>query len=190
MNYKWLYKRFFSMLVNPAKTWAQISDEGKEVDVLISYVYPCIGMSGLISFISSFITTIGSGLTPYEIFREALINSCVTCIPLFAVFFICIYVMNKIAEPLFGLKCVMLSLYKIVGYSMTVLFLSYAILSFPFDFMILIWLAQVYTLFLIWEGCGRLFELDDNKKLIFTVVLFLTMVIGAGILYFIFCKLI
>ena len=62
--------------------------------------------------------------------------------------------------------------------------------------LILIWYKIIqynpvfyfYTMYLIWEGCGCLFKFDDNKKLVFTVMVFVSMVGVAGVTYLLFNK--
>lgn len=190
MNYRWIYKRILSLLVTPSRAWKDIVDEGSGTDVQTMYVFPLLGLCSLVSFLASFLFNLGSDLAQYEIFRQAIINACLTVIPLFAVYMISIYVIKRMLRSLFGITAGQTEVRNIVGYSMTVMFLSYTLISFPLDFKILVWLAQVYTLYIIWEGSGRLFSMDDNKHLIFASFLFSLLVLGGGILYFIFYKLI
>lgn len=190
MNYKWLYKRFVGIIASPAREWKEIADESESIDVQSMYVYPLIGICGLVAFLASFFGNLGEDMQQYEIFRRAIINACLTVIPLFVVYIASIYVMNNMLVSFFRTKSDMDVCRKMVGYSMTVMFLAYILLSFPVDFKILLWLAQVYTLFVVWEGSGRLFTMDDNKRLVFALFLFLMLVLGGGILYFILYKLI
>lgn len=190
MNYKWLYKRFTGILTNPSKAWKEISAEPDEIDVQSMYVYPLIGICGLVAFVAAFFANLGEDISQYDIFRRAIVNACLTVIPLFIVYIASIYVMNNMLVSFFRIKSDMNVCRRMVGYSMTVMFLAYILLSFPVDFKILLWLAQVYTLFVVWEGGGRLFSMDDNKRLVFALFLFLMLVLGGGILYYILYKLV
>lgn len=190
MNYKWLYKRFVGIIISPSKAWKEISEDPKDVDVQSMYVYPLIGICGLVAFLVSFFSNFGEDISQYDIFRRAIVNACLTVIPLFIVYIASIYVMNNMLVSFFRTKSDMDVCRKMVGYSMTVMFLAYILLSFPVDFKILLWLAQVYTLFVVWEGSGRLLRMDDNKRLVFSLFLFLMLVLGGGILYFILYKLV
>lgn len=178
------------MIVNPSAAWKEIEAEDEKVDVQTMYVYPLIGLCGLVAFLASFFSDLGGELAQYDIFRKAIINACLAVIPLFIIYMVSVYSISSLLKSLFGINCRMQMSHKIVGYSMTVMFVSYTLLSFPVDFKILLWLAQVYTMFIIWEGSGRLFKLEDNKRLIFTFFLFSILVLGSGLLYFIFYKLI
>ena len=102
--------------------------------------------------------------------------------------FVSAFVLAKAAKSLFGVSVGQSGIYKLLAYSMTVLFVTYTVLAFPIDFKILVWLCQVYTIFIIWEGCGRLFDFDDNRRLVFTVMAFLSEVVVAGGIYFLFYK--
>lgn len=190
MNYKWLYKRMVSLIFSPSRAWKEIESEGSEIDVQVMYVFPMLGLCALISFLASFFSNLGTEMAQYDIFRQAIINACMTVIPLFAVYMISIYIVRNMLKSLFGVSGNLSSVRKITGYSMTLMFVAYTVISFPVDFKILLWLVQVYTIYIIWEGCGCLFRLDDNKRLIFTFFLFSLLVLGGGLLYFIFYKLI
>lgn len=177
-------------MFNPSRAWKEIAGEDSSTDVQVMYVFPMLGLCALVAFLASFIENLGTGIAQYDIFRQAIINACLTVIPLFSVYMISIYIIRNILGSLFGIQGDLPVVRKFTGYSMTVLFASYTIISFPVDFKILIWLAQVYTMFIIWEGSGRLFRLDDNKRLILTIFLFALLVLGGGLLYFIFYKMI
>lgn len=190
MNYKWLYNRFVSLLISPSKAWKSISKEDSNIDVQLSYVYPILGLCALIGFLSSFFVNLGEKITPYEIFQKAIITACCTSIPLFAIFFITIFILQKIIPSLFKIKVDKHTINTIVGYSMSVMFLSYMLLAFNWDFQILIWLMQIYTIFIVWEGCSCLLNLEDNQKLILSVIIFGLLTIGGGFIYLIFSILI
>lgn len=189
MSYKWMYKRLVSILLRPSQAWSEIADEGDEVDVLSAYFYPLMGLAGLVSFIAYFVTGyVADPSQPFALFKDAIIGCCVTCVPVFLSFFVSAFVLAKAAKSLFGVSVGQSGIYKLLAYSMTVLFVTYTVLAFPIDFKILVWLCQVYTIFIIWEGCGRLFDFDDNRRLVFTVMVFLSEVVVAGGIYFLFYK--
>lgn len=189
MSYKWLYNRLVSILFKPSSTWDSIAKEKGEVDVLVAFFYPLLGLVGLVSFIVFFVTDyLNDASQPFILFKDAIIGCCITCIPLFISFFVSTYLLSKIGKSLFGIEVKQVDIYNLVAYSMTVLFIVYTVLAFPIDFKILLWLSQVYTIYLVWEGCGKLFDMDDNKRLVFTVITFLSIVLVAGIVYFIFNK--
>lgn len=189
MSYKWMYKRFVSILLRPSQTWEEIAREDEGGDVLSSYFYPLMGLAGLVSFIAYFVVGyVGDASQPFALFKDAIIGCCVTCVPVFLSFFVSAFVLGKVARSLFGVVVAQSDIYRLLGYSMTVLFVTYTVLAFPIDFKILVWLCQVYTIFLVWEGCGRLFDFDDNRRLVFTVMAFLSEVVVAGGIYYLFCK--
>lgn len=191
MNYKWLYNRFISLLFKPSSTWREIAKEDGGVDVMGSYFYPLAGLAGTISFLAILITEwVGDDAAhPFVMFREALIGCCVTCVPIIVSFFVSVFMLGKVARALFDFDSKEeAAIYKLVAYSMTVLCVTYTVLAFPVDFKILVWLCQVYTMYLIWEGCSCLFKLDDNKKLVFTVMAFVSMVGVSGVTYLLFNK--
>ncbi len=191
MNYKWLYKRIVSVLFKPSAAWDEIAGSDKESEALEAYFYPMLGLSGMLAFIVFFITDYAAASKhPFDLFKDAIIGTCTTCMPMFVSFFATTYLINKIAKPLFDIDTKQDDVNKLVAYSMTVLFVTYTFLAFPIDFKILLWLCQVYTIYLVWEGCGHLFKMDDNKRLVLTVITFLSMLMVAGLTYFIFYKFI
>ena len=169
MNYNSLFNRFLKLLVSPAKAWKEISGDKESLDVLSGYVYPLIGVCGFVTFIAEVIRYYGDK-QPYEMFRMVITDCCVMCVALFGGFFLSAYVVHWAGNSLYGLKNRLSDVYAFVGYSMSVVFFTYILFPLFADSRVLLYLLQIYTLSVVWEGVPVMTDIDDSRKGGYTLI--------------------
>ena len=183
MNYKELFHRVVALLSTPAKTWDEIAEKGEERLVLPGFVYPMIGLCGLSEFTGAFI---GRDFMP-DVFQVALTRSCGVAVSLFIGFFLASYLI-KLINGHFNCQRSEGEIQMFVGYSMVVTFVL-QIISGLFSILIIHWILQIYTLFVVFEGARRLMKVDELRLTMYTIAATLIILLSPTLIEFIFNKL-
>ena len=183
MNYKDLFHRVVALLSSPAKAWEDISNNERENQVLPGFVYPMIGLCGLSEFIGAFI---GRDFIA-DIFQVALTRSCGVAVSLFIGFFLASYLIKLWNEKM-GWERTDEEIHLFVGYSMVVTFVL-QIISGLFSILIIHWILQIYTLFVVFEGSRRLMKIPEYRLTMYTIVSTLIILLSPTVIEFIFNKL-
>ena len=183
LNYKELFHRIVALLSSPAKTWDAIINAGDERMVLPGFVYPMIGLCGLSEFVGAFI---GRDLVP-DVFQVALTRSCGVCVSLFVGFFLASYLIKQINGRL-NCETSDDEIQGFVGYSMVVTFVL-QIVSSLFSILIIHWVLQIYTLFVVFEGARRMMKVCESRLTMYTIVTTLIILLSPSVIELIFDKL-
>ena len=183
MNYKDLFHRVVALLSSPAKAWDEIANGGEEHTVLPGFVYPMIGLCGLSEFIGAFI---GKDFMT-DLFQVALTRSCGVAVSLFIGFFLASYLI-KLMNGQFNCQKSESDIQVFVGYSMVVTFVL-QIISGLFSILIIHWILQIYTLFVVFEGARRLMKIHESRLTMYTIVTTLIILLSPTVIEFIFNKL-
>ena len=165
MNYKGLFHQIWMLLSAPGKAWDEIRERGGTHDILAGFVYPLIGLCGLAEFVGAFIGREFSSL----MFQVALTRCCAVAVALFGGFFLSAYVLNKLAIHWLKAGDIYRRMQVFVGYSMVVTFVL-NIVSGLFSIALLLWILQVYTVFVVFEGVRRWLLLSQVWQIPFTLV--------------------
>lgn len=183
MNYKELFHRVVALLSSPAKAWEDIEKRGEERLVLPGFVYPMIGLCGLSEFIGAFI---GRDFMP-DVFQVALTRSCGVAVSLFIGFFLASYLLKMMNER-FECDKSEGDIQVFVGYSMVVTFVL-QIISGLFSILIIHWILQIYTLFVVFEGARRLMKIPEHRLTMYTILATVIILLSPTVIEFIFNKL-
>lgn len=166
MNYKELFQRLFTLLTAPKKAWVEISSESPRRDVMGTFVYPLIALCGLVVLLSAFFH---EGFER-KVYQPALMSMCSYCIALFGGFFLSSFLTDLTRQRYLAHQADMPGSQLFVGYSMGVLFVAeMLIIIFP-QLYIFQWIFKFYVLYVVWEGSSVVFDIEENKRLVFTVL--------------------
>ena len=168
MKYKELFNRLIQILSTPSKAWEEICQEEESEQVESSYVYPMIAICGIALFVG---LLFGNGVEEFD-FQMTLTKCCGLFISLFGGFFLSTYLIEGMGKHLLidhpennkeNIK-------KLVGYSMSVIFVLeiYAAL-FP-SFFIIKWILQFYLIYIVWEGNKVLMHIPEKQLLSYTLI--------------------
>jgi hypothetical protein len=182
MNYKELFKRLYSLLVSPKKTWVEISTETPRRDVLGGFVYPLIAICGLVVLLSAFIE---KGLER-SVYQPALMSMCSTCIALFCGFFLATWLFDMLRQRMLGHSSDMATSQLFVGYAMGATILAdILVVIFP-QYFLFWWILRVYVLYVVWEGCEVCFTIADNQRMSFAGLTSVIVVMSPMIIRWVF----
>lgn len=182
MNYKELINRLTQFLLTPSKGWSKVKEEDGEV-VKSAFVYPLITFCGVATFIG---TWLGNGVDTFNL-QLVLTKCCGVIVSLFAAFYLASYLVeyygHRFANRPEGEidEC-----RKLVGYSMSVIFvLEFFGAIFP-SFLILRWILQFYTVYVVWEGAKVLMGVSEKDLLSYSLITSVIILVSPGVIGWVF----
>ena len=185
MNYKELFNRILQLISSPSEAWKEISQETDRRKVMGAFVYPLIGFCGLSVFIGTFI---GNTAEANEAFQVAMTRCCATFVSLFGGFFLASYLTNLLGQKLFYREDENELCQQFVGYAMVVTFVL-DIIGGLFSISLLHWILQFYTIFVVYEGSGRLMKVSEEEHTKYTLFVSLFVIVCPILISNVFHKL-
>lgn len=169
------------MLSSPAKAWDEIAAHKEDNIVLPGFVYPMIGLCAMSVFLGAFI---GRDFLP-EVLNRALTSSCAVAVSLFIGFFLAAYLLKQLNTRWFDCEKSESEIQVFVGYSMVVTFVL-EIISGLFSIMIIYWIFQIYTLFVVFEGARRLMKIPESRLTMYSIIATLIILLSPTLIETIF----
>lgn len=186
MNYQEIFKISLLLISSPAKAWEEIRLQEDERKVLMSFVYPMIGLCALSVFLGSLFT---NGWGGPESFQIAMTLCCVAAVSLFGGYFLAAYIINEMNVRIFGLDSDMPLVHQFSGYALVVTFLTNIITGLFPSFAMVALLLQFYILYVIWEGAPIIMRVPEVFRLRFTVFASIVLVGCPALIQFVFNKI-
>ena len=174
------------LISSPAKAWEEIRLEEDRRKVFVTFVYPMIGLGGLSVFIGSLLTYGWGGPQSFQI---AMTMCCAVAVALFGGYFLAAYAINEMRVKMLGVQSDIPLAQQFAGYAMVVVFVLQIIIGLLPDFRIIGWLLQFYTVYVVWEGADTLMQVDENKRLRFTMLTSILLIVCPAVIQFVFGKL-
>ncbi|MBP6935870.1 Yip1 family protein [Bacteroides sp.] len=174
------------LISSPAKAWEEIRLEEDRRKVFVTFVYPMIGLGGLSVFIGSLLTYGWGGPQSFQI---AMTMCCAVAVALFGGYFLAAYAINEMRVKMLGMQSDIPLAQQFAGYAMVVVFVLQIIIGLLPDFRIIGWLLQFYTVYVVWEGADTLMQVDENKRLRFTMLTSILLIVCPAVIQFVFGKL-
>lgn len=166
MSYKELLNKTLRILSSPGKTWIEINKE-EEIEVLRSFVYPMMTLCGLALLIGMIFDHGWSNIS----LVNALTTCCSLLVSLLGGFFLSSYLVNMLGHRIGNRPANdMANCKKLVGYSMSVIFILEIFNGLFPSFIILRWILQFYTVYLVWEGAKNLMNIPEKVLLTYTLI--------------------
>lgn len=182
MNYKELFTRTITLLSTPQKAWEEIREE-TDGALLGAFVYPMIGFCGLTMFVGMLF---GNGVEDFN-FQLVMTKCCDVFISLFGGFFLSSYFVNYYGIRVLGRNAEEMGMcQKLVGYSMSVLFVLNILSGLFPTFFVLRWILQFYTIYVVWEGAKELMGVSEKHLLTYTVVCSAIILVSPALIGFLF----
>lgn len=171
------------LISSPAKAWEEINVDKEEQNVAVTFVYPMIGLCGLVVFLG---TIINLGFSA-QCYQTAMMECAKVFITLFGGFFLAAYLVNLYGQRILKREKSEAALCQtLVGYSMVVIFLLDIILGLLPDFFILKLILQFYTVYIVWEGASRIMKIHEKNMLSYTLVVSVIVLVSPAIISVVF----
>ncbi len=178
MDYKKIFHIVSLLISSPAKAWEEIRAQGRS-DVTFNYVYPLIGLAALSVFIGALIDRGWDGPDGYQ---YAMARCCTVVVTFFGGFFLSAYIVNAVGKRFYGMADDMPLCLKLVGYSLTVPMLLQVVLGLLPDFYIISLVLRFYIVYIVWTGSIAMTQIPENKRLSFTLVVSLILMVCPSLL--------
>lgn len=173
------------LISSPAKAWEEIRLQDRRA-VFAAFVYPMIGLCGLSVFIGSLLTY---GWGGPQSFQLAMTQCCAVAVSLFGGYFLAAYAINQMRVKMFALTSDVPLTHQFAGYALVLPFLQNIIVGVLPDFWLIGLLLQFYIVYIVWEGARVLMEIDEKKRLRFTLLSSALLIICPAVIQFAFNKL-
>lgn len=176
-----MFKRVFGVLFRiiskPAKAWSILNEEKdtNNESFLKGYLYPLFGIISLLTFIGEFISKKDFSL------EIALKNTIKISISVFLGFYLASFLLNELVTRMFHQGKQIKICQRFVGYSSALIYALYIVLALLPEFFFLR-IFIFYTIYIIWEGAGTYMNIDESKKLNFTIFASLIILISPNLI--------
>lgn len=177
IDFKKLLSSVLLLLMQPAKAWLYVSRKRDKSGMLNSFLYPLMILSGVAVLLGK---VFGSGFG-VESFFPAAVRTVVVVLTMYLTYHLASYMVLKLTEKFAPNKAQLSHL--LTGYSMVVvLVLELCLGLFP-NFRIIGWIAQFYTVKIVWDGAAVLMRIPEERRLSFTmivsvVIIFMPLLLG------------
>ena len=174
------------LISSPARAWEEIRLRKDIREVSFEYVYPMIGFAALSVFIGSIVERGWSNAADYQ---YAMMQCAGVVVALFGGYFLAAYLINQVRMRMLKLQDDILLSQEFAGYSMTVTFLLQILTGILPDLGIISMMLQFYIIYLVWEGSDKLMDVAEDKRVSFTVICSIILMVCPALIRFIFDKL-
>lgn len=158
------------LISSPSREWKNIGNKSQaEVGFLNRFLHPIFGMIALTSFIGEL------WLSPDGNLQSALTTTIIRIVAVFAGYYIAANLLNELSSR-FDLEKNLFRYQQFVGYSSVVLYLLFFVMPLLPKFNI-IWFAATYTFYIVYAGADSLLHLAENKRISFTVIVSLLIIL-------------
>ena len=186
MDYKSILQIALRLISSPARAWEEIRLQTDPRRVFTAFVYPMIGLCGLIVFIG---TLVDYGWGGPQSFQLAMTRCCAVAVALFGGYFLAAWLINAFCTRFLHRPSDLPGIWQFSGYALVVLFLLRIILGILPDFQIIALLLQFYTLYIVWEGSRALLDIVEADRLRFTLVSTLLLILCPWLIEWVFNEL-
>ena len=177
-NYKRLFNNVMQLLGHPARTWLHVFHRGSKGVMLGEFLYPLIMLCGTAFFVGRIFSN-GIG---WESIYSGIINAALRSLSLLFTYYILTYVLSFFTAKYTSNEYPRDLIDVFTGYSMVVILgLDICLGLFP-EMRILAFIAQFYTLKIVWEGAAVLLKIDEERRLGYTMVVSVFIIIMPAVI--------
>lgn len=177
-NYKRLFNNVMQLLGHPARTWLHVFHRGSKGAMLGEFLYPLIMLCGTAFFVGRIFSN-GIG---WESIYSGIINAALRSLSLLFTYYILTYVLSFFTAKYTSNEYPRDLIDVFTGYSMVVILgLDICLGLFP-EMRILAFIAQFYTLKIVWDGAAVLLKIDEERRLGYTMVVSVFIIIMPAVI--------
>lgn len=173
MDYKKLFATSLELIAHPARAWLHVLHKGTKREMLSEFLYPLAVLCGTALFLGRIFNN-GFG---WNSLYTSIISAALCFFSLLIAYNISVYAVAFFSRKYTGQETPRDTIEMLTGYSMVVLLcLDICLGLFP-DFRILAFIAQFYTLKIVWDGAAVLIKINEERRLIYTMVVAMILLI-------------
>ncbi|MGC9345138.1 MAG: Yip1 family protein [Bacteroidales bacterium] len=173
MNFKKLYQRSRSLLIQPSAAWVDLSSENQlRRSIILDYLLPFSILIGISSLLG---TLISEGIEDSFSFAYLILTGSISFLIIFLEVYLSGWLITEISLS-FDPSINSHSIFKLVTYSHTPFFLTLS-LSLLIPQMLFLNLLGAYSFYLFWAGIEYLTNLKEERKIAFIMLSTLVMIL-------------
>lgn len=185
MNFKFLFKRLWCIVVAPHDEWEAIMTESPRQDVASAFVYPLTMLCG---------TAVLLGRLTRDGFAEggwwmALSQACIVSLGLMVCYWLTAMGANELRSRYLHIDSDMPACYTLTGYAMTVNFLLTLFTGLFPEMVIFRYVLQFYVVYVVWQGAEVVMKVEENRRMTYALLVSALLLLIPYIFNFIFSKL-
>jgi hypothetical protein len=166
MDYKKLFATSLELIAHPARAWLHVMHKGTKREMLGEFLYPLVMLCGTALFLGRIFNN-GLG---WDSFYTSMISAALCTFSLIIAYNVSAYAVAFFSAKYTDREFTRETTDVFTGYSMVVLMgLDICLGLFP-EFRILAFIAQFYTLKIVWDGAAVLLKINEERRLIYTMV--------------------
>jgi len=185
IDFKQLFLRLWTLLVNPRQAWSDILEEKPQQDVAMTFVFPlscCCALAILLGRV------VRDGFADGA-FLGAFADAVIACLGLIAAYYIAAYFADQWRTRYLHLDADSRSASLLVGYSLAVVFaLTLLVGLFP-EWVLFKWVLQFYIVYVVWVGADIVMHIDEEQRMTFSLLTAGVILLVPFLIQFIFNKL-
>ena len=162
---KYIFSIAISLILRPLQTWKELKEKQEDGNesFLSNFIYPFIGVVTIAAFIGVLFTRKGID------FQIALKTAILVLLSVFGGFFLASYIINEVWHSIFKREREMSLCLRFVGYSSSLIFVLYIVLSLLPEFFFLR-IFVLYTIYIVWEGAIPYMDVKESEQLKFVII--------------------
>lgn len=163
---KRLFNDVLLLFMQPAKSWMIVARRGTKKSMFMNFLYPFL----LLVCLSNFIGKIFGSGSGDESFYPATVRMFVIFVTYMCAYHFVVYVVDKISPNFAGDIADRRIAELLTGYSFVVMLaLELCLGLFP-NLRIIGWIAQFYTVKIVWDGAAVLLRIPEERRLGYTMI--------------------
>lgn len=166
------------LLTQPAKSWLHISRSNERAAMFNGFLYPMIALCCLATFFGG---VLGSSSGTESIY-PALIHMGVQFFSIFFSYHLIAIAVSGITSRFYNKDFNRNVTDCLTGYSMVVVLLLNICLGLFPNFRIIGWIAQFYTVKIVWDGVAVLMRINEEHRLGYTMLVSILIIFTPGIM--------
>ncbi len=185
VDFKRLFMRLWGVIVNPRQAWSDILEENPRQDVAMTFVFPLTCLCGLAILLGR---VVRDGFADGA-FLYAFIDSVVACLGLVVGFYLSTAVVDLLSVRYLQQEPDRKRSVILVGYSFSVVFaLTLLVGLFP-EWVLFKWVLQFYVVYVVWAGAEVVMQLDEDRRMTFSLLTSASILLIPFLIQFVFNKL-
>ena len=166
MDYKKVFNTVLFLLKHPAMAWRGVSHEESVNAMFSNFLYPLVMLCGTSLFIGRIFTN-GIG---WDTLYVSLINATLCSMSMLIAYYASSLLLRFVTVKYTGADYERETVNLFTGYSMVVVLVLNICLGFFPELSLLAFIAQFYTLKIVWDGAAVLMKINEERRLFYVVI--------------------
>ena len=171
-----IFDRAWGLMMSTTSTWEEIDEEvGQTNWLLTKFVFPWVGITSIVIFAFDAIYADSKN------FQIGFLHSIVNAISLIGTYFLTLALTHSFFKKKLPEFHSHLKIEKVIAYSFSVIYIIRIVTSI-IPSLFFLHILDVYTVYLVWEGCRVLFQIDEDERSKIMLIISLSIIFTPAII--------